>query len=92
VLPSYSFRVDRTDPDGTGLVESYTNMTSVGTLKSHIKITANGQGCQAHMEFGSADGKEYWDMQPVLLKGGTTALVGSGDYDLYKTSNGWPWE
>jgi len=95
VLPSYSFRVDRTD-EGTGLVESYTNLTTLNGLQAHIAVSSNGQGCEGNFEMGSADGKDFWNMQPTLLNpaaGGAplTALGGTGDYSEYK-SDSWPWK
>lgn len=93
LLSSYSFRVDRVEngPDGQGFVDSYTNMTTVGAMNWHVGVSSNGQGCEGHLELGSADGTEYWQMQPALLKTDPTKLVGSGDYDLYN-GNGWPWK
>jgi hypothetical protein len=92
VLPSYSFRVDRAEgADMQGLTETYANLTTVGAMTSHLKVSSNGQGCEGNLELGSPDGKEYWAMKPVLLKTATTTLVGQGDYDLYN-SDAWPWK
>jgi hypothetical protein len=93
-LASYSFRVDRKAPPdgGTDLIESYVNLTSAGDMQNHIKVTSTGQGCEGHVEFGSADGKQYWNMKPLLLKDpATTALAGDAYYELYK-GNAWPWK
>jgi hypothetical protein len=98
VLPSYSFKVDRVEGvDMQGLVDSYTNMTAVGDLQWHLSVSSNGQGCEGNFELGSADGKAYWNMQPVLANPlnatdpPTTTITGNGDYDLYNT-DGWPWK
>ena len=86
-LQSYSFRVDRADPDGTGYVETDTLVTSTD-MQSHVHVSASGIGCEGALELGSADGTEYWNLQPVL--NGTT-LAGKGEYTLYKTDS-WPWK
>src|SRR5882724_4486432 len=93
VLPSYSFRLDRIEgTDGQGLVDNITNLTSVGSMHYHRSVSSTGQGCEANFEFGSADGKDYWDMKPTLLNPAnaadppTTKVTGGGDYDRY-TSN-----
>lgn len=98
VLPSYSFRVDRMEgPDMQGPVDSYANLTTVGALKWHLSVSSNGQGCEGNFEFGSPDGKEYWNMQPVLANPvdpagpPVTTLTGNGDYDQYN-ADGWPWK
>ena len=95
VLSSYSFKVARTpDPSGgTDTVQTLTNLTTLaGGVQYHLSMSANGQGCVASFEFGSADGTQYWNMQPTLPKDLTaTAISGSGDYTLYK-NNGWPWQ
>jgi hypothetical protein len=95
VLPTYSFTVARTPaPDGgNDTVQTMTNTTpNMGSLKYHLAMSSNGQGCEGHLEFGSADGTQYWNMQPTLPKDLTaTAISGSGDYTLYK-NNGWPWQ
>jgi len=93
VLPSYSFKVERMPaPDGgSDTVQVITNLTSVGSMQFHLKVSENGQGCEADFELGSADGTHYWNMQPTLAKDpGVTTLAGGGDYVLYK-GNGWPW-
>ncbi len=86
-LATYSFRVDRNDPDGTGYVESYANLTTTD-LRTHIEVSATGNGCEGILELGNADGTQYWNLHPVL--NGNT-LTGSGEYTLYKTDS-WPWE
>jgi hypothetical protein len=98
VLASYSFRVDRMDePNGQGLVENYANLTTVNGLQWHIAVSSNGAGCEGNFEFGTADGKQYWHMQPTLLNPtppSTTpslTLSGSGDYALYN-NDAWPWK
>lgn len=98
VLPSYSFRVDRMEgADMQGLVDSYTNLTSVADMKWHLSVSSNGQGCEGNFELGSADGKNYWNMQPVLMNPPnatdppTTRIIGNGDFDQYNT-DGWPWK
>ena len=94
LLPSYSFTVARTlnGPDMQGQVDTYTNTTTVGAMTYHLGVSANGQGCEGHLELGSADGTQYFQLQPTLAKGtGVTTLAGSGDYDLYN-GNGWPWK
>ena len=95
VLGQYSFTVARTPaPDGgNDTVQTMTNTTpNMGDLKYHLAMSSNGQGCEGHIEFGSADGTQYWNMQPTLPKDLTaTAVSGSGDYTLYK-SNAWPWQ
>lgn len=94
VLASYSFTVARTPaPDGgNDTVQTLNNTTpNMGTLKYHLSMSSNGQGCEGHLEFGSADGKQYWNMTPTLSKDLTaTTLSGGGDYILYK-GDAWPW-
>ena len=94
VLSSYSFRVDRTPADdgGDDTVQTLVNLTNVGALKSHLAVSINGQGCEGKFEVGTADGKEYWAMQPTLGKDPVvTTLAGTGDY--YKFSvDAWPWK
>jgi len=86
-LASYSFRVDRTDPDGAGFVETDTNLTATD-MQSHVHVNAGGGGdCEGTLELGSADGTQYWNLHPVLI--GTT-LSGGGEYVLYKQDS-WPW-
>ncbi len=87
---SYSFRVDRMDPDGSGYVESYALLAGTDGMQTHIAVSAVGDGCQAHLELGSMDGTQYWNLQPHLLDT-ATALDGKGDYVVYK-ANGWPWQ
>ena len=98
VLPSYSFRLDRAEgTDMQGLSDTVTNLTSIGNKLWHLSVSSNGQGCEGNFEFGSPDGKDYWDMKPVLLNPPnatdppTNKIVGNGDYDEY-TANGWPWK
>ena len=90
LAPSYSFRVDRTNPPdgGNDYVESYTLLAGGDGLQSHIHVSAGGGGdCEGGLELGSQDGTQYWNIQPDLLG---TALTGHGDYIVYK-GNGWPW-
>jgi len=97
VIPQYSFRVDRAEgADMQGLVDSYTNLTSIGDLQWHLAVSSNGQGCEGSFEFGSPDGKQYWNMQPVLINplsgaAPTTQITGSGDYSMFTTES-WPWK
>lgn len=90
VLPSYSFKVvATTDQDGTVL--STTSLTTAEGMQSHVTVSSNGQGCIASFEFGSADGTDYWNMQPTLAKApGTVTIAGTGDYMDYSV-NAWPW-
>lgn len=80
-----------------GPVDSYTNLTSVAGMQWHLSVSSNGQGCEGNFELGSADGKGYWNLQPVLLDPAnasdppTTTITGNGDYDQYNT-DGWPWK
>jgi len=99
VLPSYSFKVARTpDPDGgTDTIQTLAILTTLsGGMQSHLAMSSNGQGCEGSVEFGSADGTQYWNMKPTLAKlvPGTpapTTISGGGDYVLYK-GNSWPWK
>lgn len=95
VLTQYSFTVTRmpAPEGGDDTVEMLTNTTpNLGGMKSHLKMSSNGQGCQGHLELGSADGTQYWNMVPTLPKDLTaTQISGSGDYTLYKT-DAWPWQ
>jgi hypothetical protein len=95
VLPSYSFKVERVAPPegGNDTVQQLTNLTPLaGGMQYHLSVSSNGQGCEGHVEFGSADGTQYWNMQPTLSKDpAATAIAGSGDYTLYSV-NGWPWK
>jgi len=90
VLPSYSFKVEATtDQDGTVL--TYTSLTAAAGMQFHVSVSSNAQGCNGSLEMGSADGKDYWNMQPTLAKApGTVTLAGSGDYIEYSV-NAWPW-
>jgi hypothetical protein len=94
-LAQYSFKVERKpSPDGgDDTVQELTNLTqNMGNMQYHLSMSANGQGCQGHLELGSADGKQYWNMAPTLPKDlAATAISGSGDYVLYK-GNAWPWQ
>ena len=93
VLSSYSFRVDRVTPPegGNDTVQQLVNLTSLNGLQYHLSVSSNGQGCEGHFEFGSADGTQYWNMKPTLSKDpAATAIGGEGYYTLYK-SNAWPW-
>ena len=96
VLPGYSFVVSRTpidpnDPQGD-TAETLMSTTNIsGGMLHHIKMSQNGQGCQGGFEFGSTDGKHYWNMKPTLGKEvGATAISGNGDYIEYE-ADGWPW-
>jgi hypothetical protein len=98
VIPSYSFRVDKVEgPDMQGFVDNYTNLTSIGDMKWHLSVSSNGQGCEGSLELGTADGLQYWNMQPLLenplldTSPPTTKITGSGDYAMYKTDS-WPWK
>jgi hypothetical protein len=95
VLPSYSFKVERTaDPASpTETIQTITSlMTLTGGMQYHIAMSSNGQGCEGSFEFGTADGKDYWNMKPVLAKDpAATAITGGGDYVEYK-GNSWPWQ
>jgi hypothetical protein len=96
LLPSYSFRVERVD-DGSGLIDKYSSLTNVGDMNWHLRVSSSGQGCEGHFEFGSADGKQYWNMKPLLpnpLNSGgapSTTLTGGGNYDRFN-ADGWPWK
>ena len=91
MLGSYSFTVALTDAsDGSGQTQTMTSTTTTPSgMQTHLEVSATGQGCTAIFELGSADGKDYWNLQPVLDKG-TTTLTGTGEYDEY-ASNNWPW-
>lgn len=99
VLPSYSFKVERvpvdptnTDPNADTMQKLTILTTLVGGMQSHLAVSSNGQGCVGSLEFGSADGTQYWNMKPTLSKDpAATALAGGGDYTLYK-GNAWPWK
>lgn len=95
VLPQYSFKVSRVAPPegGNDTVQKLENTTpNMGSLQYHLSMSSNGQGCEGHLEFGSADGTQYWNMTPTLPKDlAATAISGGGDYALYK-NNGWPWQ
>ncbi|HEU4733255.1 MAG TPA: hypothetical protein VFT22_35425 [Kofleriaceae bacterium] len=98
VLPSYSFKLDKIEgTDGQGFVDQITNMTDIGSMQVHLAVSSNGQGCEGNFELGSADGKDYWHMQPSLLNPinpadpPTTTITGNGDYDEY-SADGWPWK
>ncbi|HEX8110552.1 MAG TPA: hypothetical protein VF516_22620 [Kofleriaceae bacterium] len=93
VLSSYSFTVDSVpSSDGTGNDQVLTNTTTVGSMKAHLAMSLNGQGCQGALELGSADGKDYWNMKPTLSKDpADRALAGEGDYAEFK-SDSWPWK
>ncbi len=102
-IGTYSFKVTRvpvdptdTDPNADTMQQVDSTTTMPAGMQYHLSISSNGQGCQGHFEVGSADGKDYWNMGPTLLKGadGTTtaaaSLGGDGDYIEY-AGNGWPW-
>lgn len=93
LLPTYSFTVDsQPAPDGTGNVQVLTNTTSIGSMKVHVSMSQNGQGCEGALELGSPDGKDYWNLKPTLGKLPTdTAIAGTGDYAEFK-SDAWPWK
>jgi hypothetical protein len=90
-LAGYSFKLDRAEgSDGLGLTDTLTNTTTLGTGQVyHLSVSTSAQGCKAHLEVGSADGKDYWNIEPELLNG-VPGLSGTGEYRLYK-DNGWPW-
>lgn len=96
VLGSYSFKVgltpvDPADPNSE-MMQTLTDQTGATGMRTHLKMVANGQGCEGLFELGSADGKQYWAMQPTLSKDpAATMIAGSGDYTLYKV-DGWPWK
>lgn len=93
VLSSYSFTVDSVPaPDGTGNDQMLTNTSSTGSMKVHLSMSQNGQGCEGALELGSADGKDYWNMKPTLSKDpAARTLAGAGDYAEYK-ADAWPWK
>lgn len=92
MLGNYSFTVALTDAtDGSGQTQTLTSTTAVPAgMMTHLKVSGTGQGCTGIFELGSSDGKDYWNLQPVLNKG-STALVGSGEYDEYGDDH-WPWD
>jgi hypothetical protein len=90
VLSGYSFRVDGME-DGEGITRSYVNLSTLGDLQSHLSVSSNGQGCEGNFEIGSADGKQYWNLQPVIPNEAPTTIEGHGDYALYGTDS-WPWK
>jgi hypothetical protein len=90
VLAGYSFRVDGMD-DGDGIVRSYMNLGALGDLQYHLSVSSNGQGCEGNFEIGSADGKQYWNLQPVLPNDAPAMIAGHGDYSLYN-ADAWPWK
>lgn len=90
VQASYSFRVDGMD-DGDGIVRSYTNLGSLGNLQYHLAVSGNGQGCEGNFEVGSADGKQYWNLQPLVPNDAPTMIAGKGEYALYN-ADAWPWK
>lgn len=94
-LSSYSFKVART-PDPAGGADTIQTLSMLSTLSGgmqyHLAMSSNGQGCEGSLEFGSADGSQYWNMKPTLSKDpAATAVGGGGDYTLYM-GNGWPWQ
>jgi len=96
ILPSYLFKVERLDgDDGQGLVDKYSNLTDIATKKWHLSVSSTGQGCEANFELGSPDGKDYWNMKPLIPNvdvgaAPSTTITGAGDYDKF-IDNGWPW-
>lgn len=94
-LPSYSFKVARTpDPNGgSDTIQTLSILTTLsGGMQYHLAMSSNGQGCEGTIEFGSADGTQYWNMKPTLSKDpAATTIAGTGDYTLYD-GNGWPWK
>jgi hypothetical protein len=78
-LPSYAFRVDRTDR-GLGWEESYTYMGDQASLFK-LKVSEGGSGeCEGGLELYSPDGTQYWNLRPSL--DGTT-LTGIAEYAVY---------
>jgi hypothetical protein len=93
LLPSYSFSVTLgMDQDGdiNQQMLSSDTVTALGSMKYHLSMSESAQGCSAHLELGSPDGTQYWNLQPELPNGMTT-LTGEGEYDVYST-NSWPWQ
>jgi hypothetical protein len=92
VLPQYSFKVDlkaATD-GGNDFTQVFTNTTSVGDKHVHVLVSQTGQGCEGSLELGSADGKDLWNMKPLLSKDPTaTTLSGHGEYAEFK-EDAWP--
>lgn len=82
VEPSYSFRVDRSDPEGTGWVDTYTLTSSIGDAEVvRLKVTGGGGGeCEGYVHLRSADGKTEWNLKPTLT--GST-IGGLGDFWVY---------
>ncbi|HVK89178.1 MAG TPA: hypothetical protein VM513_33885 [Kofleriaceae bacterium] len=80
---TYAFRVDRTDPDGDGWVESYTYMGDQAMLYKVGVSEGGGAECEGGLELYSVDGTEYWNFKP--MQGGTT-INGFGEYAKYETS------
>lgn len=96
VIP-YSFKVERipaTDggTDTTQLVTNLTSLTASNAVQVHVSVSANGQGCEASLEMGTADGLKYWNMKPLLSKDpAARTLTGGGDYAEFKI-DAWPWK
>ncbi|MDX2094276.1 MAG: hypothetical protein SFX73_40980 [Kofleriaceae bacterium] len=80
---SYAFRVDRTDPQGEGWVESYTYMGDQALLYKLGVSEGGSLDCQGGLELYSLDGTEYWNFKP--MQGGST-IEGFGEYAMYKSS------
>ncbi len=87
VAAQYSFRVDRAvNPDPTkdiGYEESYTYLGDKAGL-FRLGVSESGGGCEGGVEFYSADGKEYWNLKPLLQDNGT--IIGFGEYAMFGTS------
>jgi hypothetical protein len=96
VIPSYSFKVERTaaTDGGTDTTQTITNLTSLTApaAQAHLSVSSTGQGCEGSLELGSTDGTKYWNMKPTLSKDpAARTLAGAGDYDEYKV-DAWPWK
>ncbi|HEX4422408.1 MAG TPA: hypothetical protein VH165_31055 [Kofleriaceae bacterium] len=93
-LAGYSFTLNRgDDPDGLGLSDTLANTTAsqpAGEL-NHVAMDTSAQGCTGHLELGSMDGLDYWNLNPVLLNSVTdNSLTGTGEYERF-AMDGWPW-
>lgn len=94
VLPKYSFKVEAklaSNDGGDDTVQVVTALTTADAMQMHVTVSSTGQGCAGSFELGSADGKDYWNMQPTLSKDpAARTLEGKGDYIEYK-ADAWPW-
>ncbi len=84
VLPQYSFKVDRAvNPDPAkdiGYEESYTYLGDQASLY-RLLVSESGSGCEGNLELYSADGKEYWNLKPLLEDNGT--IGGFAEYAMF---------